>query len=113
MLVHLRRHLECRLSSNPSSSDLFFLQLWRFALRFIHSHGDATGVFRNVHSWEIVALTTSGNRVRHIVSSQDGVVTGTLITPDQEQDILNLEMDSILIFLVVNPPLSACERRSC
>ena len=31
-----------------------------------------------MHSWEIVALTTSDNRVRHIVSSQDDAVAGLL-----------------------------------
>ena len=34
--------------------------------------------FFAMHSWEIVALTTSGNRVRHIVSSQDDAVAGLL-----------------------------------
>ena len=34
--------------------------------------------FFAVHSWEIVALTTSGNRVRHIVSSQDDAVAGLI-----------------------------------
>ena len=54
------------------------LQLRRFALRFIHSHSDdATGVFV-MNSWEIVALTTYGNRVRHIVSSQDDAVAELL-----------------------------------
>ena len=42
----------------------------RFALRFIHSHSDATGVLA-MHSWEIVGLPTSGNHVRHFVPSQD------------------------------------------
>ena len=52
-------------------------QLRHFALRFIHSHSYATGVFRNAFH-EIVALTTSGNRVRHIVSSQDDAVARLL-----------------------------------
>ena len=52
-------------------------QLRRFALRFIHSHSDATGVFRNAFR-EVVSLTTSGNRVRHIVTSQDDAVAGLL-----------------------------------
>ena len=52
-------------------------QLRRFALRFIHSHSDATDVFRNAFR-EIVALPTSGNRVRHIVSSQDDTIAGLL-----------------------------------
>ena len=43
-------------------------------LRFIHSHME----FFAMHSWEIVALTTSGNRVRHIVSSQDDAGAGLL-----------------------------------
>ena len=34
--------------------------------------------FFAMHSWEIVALTTSDNRVRHIVSSQDDAVAGLL-----------------------------------
>ena len=34
--------------------------------------------FFAMHSWEIVALTTSGNRVRHIVSSQYYTVAGLL-----------------------------------
>ena len=34
--------------------------------------------FFSMYSWEIVALTTSGNRVRHIVSSQDDSVAGLL-----------------------------------
>ena len=58
--------------------EIIIRQLRRFALRFIHSHGDASGVFRTKHSWEIIALTTSGNRVRHIVSSQDDAVAGLL-----------------------------------
>ena len=37
-------------------------QLTRFSLRFIHSHSDSTGVFRNAFS-ENVALTTFGNRL--------------------------------------------------
>ena len=32
--------------------------------------------FFAMHSWEIVALKTSGNHVRHIVSSQDDAVAG-------------------------------------
>ena len=48
-----------------------------FSLRFIHSHNDNTGFFRNAFR-EIVALTTSGIRVRHIVSSQDDTVAGLL-----------------------------------
>ena len=48
-----------------------------FPLRFIHSHSNATGVFRNAFL-EIGALTTSGNCVRHIVSSQDDAVAGLL-----------------------------------
>ena len=42
-----------------------------------HLHSDATGVFA-MHSWEIITLTTSGNRVGHIVSSQDDAVAGLL-----------------------------------
>ena len=34
--------------------------------------------FSAMLSWEIVALTTSGNRARHIVSSQDDAVAGLL-----------------------------------
>ena len=34
--------------------------------------------FVAMHSWEIVALMTSGNRLRHIVSSQDDAVAGLL-----------------------------------
>ena len=49
------------------------VKLRRFALRFIHWHSDATSVFH-----EIVALTTSGNRVKHIVSFQDDAVAGLL-----------------------------------
>ena len=52
-------------------------RLRRFALRFINSHRDANGVFRTAFR-EIVALTTSSNRVRHIVSSQDDAVAGFL-----------------------------------
>ena len=52
-------------------------ELRHFALRFIHSHSDTTGVFRNVLC-EIVVLTTSSNCVRHIVSSQDDAVAGLL-----------------------------------
>ena len=83
----------------------------RFALRFIHSHSDATSVFRNAFR-EVVSLTTSGNRVRHIVTSQDDA-TRTLITTDREQGILDLVMHYVLIFVFVDPSLSACERRSC
>ena len=35
-------------------------------------------MFFAMHSCEIVVLTTSGNRVRHIVSSQDDAVAGSL-----------------------------------
>ena len=52
-------------------------QLRRFALAYFHSHGDATGVFRNAFLG-IVELTPSGNRVRHIVSSQDYAVAGLM-----------------------------------
>ena len=38
-----------------------------------------------MHSWEIVALGTSGNRVRHIVSSQDDAVVG-LVYWDADHD---------------------------
>ena len=40
-------------------------------------------------------------------------VTGTLIATDREQGILDLLKDNVLIFLIVNPPLSICDRRSC
>ena len=61
-----------------------------FALRFIHLHSDATGVFRNVFR-EIVAMTTSGIRVKHIVLSQDDTVAGLLglIAADRKQGILD------------------------
>ena len=52
-------------------------QLRSFAIWFINSHRNATGVFRNAFR-EIVALTTSGNHVRHIVSAQDDAVAGIL-----------------------------------
>ena len=85
------------------------MELRRFALRFIHSHSDATGIFRNAFR-EIVALTTSGNRVRHIVSSQDDavvglLVTGTLIATDREQGILCLVMHSVVIFVINKSPM--------
>ena len=56
---------------------LLLNQLRRFALRFIHSHSEATGVFRNAFG-EIVALTPSGNCVRQIVSSQHDDNVGLL-----------------------------------
>ena len=46
----------------------------RFALRFIRSYS----VFRNAFLGNCRALTTTGNRVRHIVSSQDDAVVGLL-----------------------------------
>ena len=52
-------------------------QLRRFALAYFHSHGDATGFFRNAFLG-IVELTPSDNRVRHIVSSQDDAVAGLM-----------------------------------
>ena len=55
----------------------YIYKLGVFALWFIHSHSDATGIFRNAFC-EIGALTTSGNRVSHIVSSQDDAVAGLL-----------------------------------
>ena len=53
------------------------VHLRHFALRYIQSHSNATGVFRNVLR-EIVALTPSGNHVRHIITSQDDAVAGLL-----------------------------------
>ena len=53
------------------------LELRCFALQFIHPHSDATGVFHNAFR-VIVVLTTSSNRVRHNVSSQDDAVAGLL-----------------------------------
>ena len=32
---------------------------------------------------------------------------------DREQGMLDIVMHNVLIFVLVNPPLSACERRSC
>ena len=58
--------VEARLVSVGSARN----RLRRFALQFINSHRDANGVFRTAFR-EVVALTTSNNRVRHIVSSQD------------------------------------------
>ena len=54
----------------------------------------------------------------NIVSSQDDAVAGlngTLITIDREQGMLDIVMHNVnvIIFLLVNPPLSVCERRSC
>ena len=58
-----------RIRSPVLDSVLRFIieQLRCFVLRFINSHSDATGIFA-MHFWEIIALTTSGNRVRPIVS---------------------------------------------
>ena len=61
----------------------------------------------------IVELKPSGNRVRHIVSSQDDAVAGVMerwSRPTENKDIV---MHNVHIFLLVNPALSACERRSC
>ena len=41
------------------------VELRRFAQWFIYLHSATTGVFRNAFR-EIIALTTSGNRVRHM-----------------------------------------------
>ena len=84
------------------------MELRRFALLFIHSHSDATGIFRNAFC-EIVAMTPSGDRVRHIVSSQDDAVAGLRLT-DREQGILDLVMHNVLIFVLIYPQLSTCER---
>ena len=53
-----------------------------------------------MHSWKIVALAIFGNRVIHIVSSQDDAITGTLITTDREQGILDIVMHTVQIFVI-------------
>ena len=63
--------MQCNLKTKP-------LKMRRFALRRIHSHSDATGLFRNAFC-EIVALTSSINRVRHIVSSPDDAVARVIV----------------------------------
>ena len=51
------------------------LEALSYTLPFIYSHSHATCVFCNAFR-EIVVLTSSGNCVRHIVSSQDHAVAG-------------------------------------
>ena len=83
------------------------IQLTRFALRLIHSHIDATGAFCNAFV-EIVTLTTSGNRVRYIVSSQENTA-GTLITRSSNAECTNICI-SILHFQSANVDLAT---RAC
>ena len=83
-------------------------ELRHFAVRFIHSHSDATGVFRNAFLenchvedfWQPCCYT-------HCILSRLCCcrVTGMLIAADREQGILDLVMHNVLIFLLVNPPL--------
>ena len=118
LLLHLNDNIVTNIGiADNGYKQMHRCQLRRFALRFIHSRSDTTGVFRSAFR-EIVTLMTYGNRVRHILSSQDERiplpgVTGTLITTDREQGILDLVVHNVLIFVLINPPVSACECRSC
>ena len=63
--------------------------------------------FFAMHSRGIVALMTSGNRIRHIVSSQDDAVAGLMITTDRELGILDIVMHNQFthIFISKSPHL--------
>ena len=80
-----------------------------YILRFIHSYSDATGFFA-MHSWEIVALITYGNRILSSWRRCRVILVFALVTIDREQGILDIVMHNVLMILLVNPPLSGCER---
>ena len=84
------------------------LQLRRFALRFIHSHSDATGVFRNVFLG-----TCRVDDFREPYALNMTPLPGSWNTEsqtDREQGLHDLVMRNVLIVVLVNPPLSASER---
>ena len=68
----------CPCLLSPCSRALMKLVNWGVLLYGLFIRIGTPLAFFAVHSWEIVALTTSGNRVRHIVSSQDDAVAGLL-----------------------------------
>ena len=90
-------------------------QLRRFALAYFHSHGDATGVFSQCIPGNCRIEAFRQPCYTHCILSRlrRCRLNGTLITTDREQGMLDLVMHNVLLFVLVNPPLSACERRSC
>ena len=78
-----------------------------FALRFTPSHSNAI-VFFAMHSWEIVMLTTSGNRVtlyRLKMTPLPGYWDADHDRPRARN--IYLVMYNVLIFVLVNPHFQA------
>ena len=99
------------LTDNPNAHSLFR----RFALACFHSHGDATGVFSQCIPGNCRIDAFRQPCQTHCILSRCRRcrLNGTLITTDREQGILDIVMHNVLTFVLVNPLLSACERRSC
>ena len=90
-------------------------QLRRFALAYFHSHGDATGVFSQCipGNCRIDAFRQPCYTQCILSRCCRCRLNETLTTTDREQGMLDIVMQNVIIFLLVNPPLLACERRSC
>ena len=90
-------------------------KLRRFALAYFHSHGDATGVFSQCIPGNCRIDAFRQPCYTHCILSRwrRSRLNGTLITIDREQGMLDIVMHNVILFVLVYPPLSACERRSC
>ena len=72
---------QCSIKKHSSSSQLFVYQTsynWGVLLYGLFIRIATARAIFAMDFWEIVALTTSGNRIRHIVSSQNDTVAGLL-----------------------------------